>query len=123
MKILISNRSELPIYAQIQEQIAEQIRNGTLAEGTILPSIRQLAKELGVSVITTTRAYKELEEQGFIASRQGKGSVVLASNNSIVLEQYYQKIEQNLKDAIEAARQVNMSDEQMRELLNQFLKE
>ncbi|MDD2972600.1 MAG: GntR family transcriptional regulator, partial [Lachnospiraceae bacterium] len=73
MKIIISNQSELPIYAQIREQIKEQILNGQIDAGTILPSIRKLAKETGVSVITTTRAYNDLEEQGFIASMQGRG--------------------------------------------------
>ena len=71
MKIVIETQSELPIYAQIEEQIKEQILSGELPEGTVLPSIRKLAKEAGVSVITTTRAYSELEAAGFIASRQG----------------------------------------------------
>lgn len=72
MKIIISNQSELPIYAQIKEQVKEQILNGQIEEGTVLPSIRNLAKEVGVSVITTTRAYNDLEAEGFIASMQGK---------------------------------------------------
>ena len=77
MKIIISNQSELPIYAQIREQIKEQILNGQLEEGEVLPSIRSLAKDIGVSVITTTRAYNDLEQEGFIATMQGKGSVVV----------------------------------------------
>jgi len=77
LKIIISNQSELPIYAQIREQIKEQILNGQIKEGEILPSIRSLAKDVGVSVITTTRAYNDLEKEGFIATMQGKGSVVL----------------------------------------------
>ena len=68
MKVILSNQSELPIYAQIREQMKEQISNGQIAEGTVLPSIRQLAKDLGISVITTTRAYRELESEGYIAS-------------------------------------------------------
>ena len=64
MKIIISNQSELPIYAQIREQIKEQILNGQIKEGEILPSIRSLAKDVGVSVITTTRAYNDLEKKG-----------------------------------------------------------
>ena len=68
MKIIISNQSELPIYAQIREQLKEQILNGQIPEGETLPSIRQLAKEVGVSVITTTRAYSELEAEGFMAT-------------------------------------------------------
>lgn len=84
MKIIISNQSELPIYAQIKEQLKEQILNGQIPEGSTLPSIRQLAKEVGVSVITTTRAYSDLEEEGFIATMQGKGSVVLSKDNSML---------------------------------------
>ena len=87
MKIIISNQSELPIYAQIREQIKEQILNGQIKEGEILPSVRSLAKDVGVSVITTTRAYNDLEKEGFIATMQGKGSVVLSSNNKILKEQ------------------------------------
>ena len=87
MKIIISNQSELPIYAQIREQIKEQILNGQIKEGEILPSIRSLAKDVGVSVITTTRAYNDLEKEGFIATMQGKGSVVLSSNNKILKAQ------------------------------------
>ena len=68
LKIIISNQSELPIYAQIREQIKEQILNGQIKEGEILPSIRSLAKDVGVSVITTTRAYNDLEKEGFIAT-------------------------------------------------------
>ena len=123
MKILISNRSELPIYGQIQEQIQEQILNGTITEGTTLPSIRQLAKELGVSVITTTRAYKELEAAGYIASVQGKGSVVLSTDNSMILDQYYQKIEEGLAMAVENARRARMTDQELLELLQNVLKE
>lgn len=73
MKTVISNQSELPIYAQIREQIKAQILNGQAAEGEVLPSICQLAREIGVSVITTTRAYNDLEAEGFIAAVQGKG--------------------------------------------------
>ena len=96
MKIIISNQSELPIYAQIREQIKEQILNGQIKEGEILPSIRSLAKDVGVSVITTTRAYNDLEKEGFIATMQGKGSVVLSSNNKILKEQFIMRIEEGI---------------------------
>ena len=96
MKIIISNQSELPIYAQIREQLKEQILNGQISEGETLPSIRQLAKEVGVSVITTTRAYSELEAEGFIATMQGKGSVVLPTDNNLLREQYLLRIEEGL---------------------------
>ncbi|OYP47010.1 GntR family transcriptional regulator, partial [Lachnotalea glycerini] len=92
MKILVSNQSELPIYAQIKEQIKEQILNGQILEGTVLPSIRMLAKEIGVSVITTTRAYNDVEKEGYISSRQGNGSIVLSKEKKRLKEQYFVRI-------------------------------
>lgn len=109
MKIIISNQSELPIYAQIREQIKEQILNGQIKEGEILPSIRSLAKDVGVSVITTTRAYNDLEKEGFIATMQGKGSVVLSSNNKILKEQFIMRIEEGIETAVESAKQIGMT--------------
>jgi len=116
LKIIISNQSELPIYAQIREQLKEQILNGQIPEGTTLPSIRQLAKEVGVSVITTTRAYSDLEAEGFIASMQGKGSVVLSIDNSLLREQSLMRIEEGLATAIETARTMGMSEEELLEI-------
>lgn len=113
MKIIISNQSELPIYAQIREQLKEQILNGQVPEGTTLPSIRQLAKEVGVSVITTARAYSELEAEGFIATMQGKGSVVLPTDNNLLREQYLLRIEEGLSKAIETAKAMGMSMEEL----------
>lgn len=77
MHIVISNSSDLPIYAQIKDQVKEQILSGELIEDEMLPSLRQLAKDLKISVLTTTRAYNELEQEGFITSRQGKGFFLL----------------------------------------------
>ena len=82
MHIVISNTSDLPIYVQIKEQVKEQILSGELEEDEMLPSLRQLAKDLKISVLTTTRAYNELEEEGFITSRQGKGFFVMSSGCS-----------------------------------------
>ncbi len=118
MKILISNQSELPIYAQIREQLKEQILNGQISEGTVLPSIRVLAKEVGVSVITTTRAYNELEEEGFITSMQGKGSIVLSKENDFLKEQYLMRIEEGISTAIKTAKRINMSEQQVTEMLH-----
>ena len=123
MQILISNQSELPIYAQIKEQMKEQILNGQIPEGTVLPSIRKLAKEIGVSVITTTRAYNELETEGFIASMQGKGSVVLSKDNKILREQYLVRIENGLTAAIETAKRIDMTKEELQQLVNELWKE
>ena len=121
MKIIISNQSELPIYAQIREQLKEQILNGQIAEGSTLPSIRQLAKEVGVSVITTTRAYSELEAEGFIATMQGKGSVVLPKDNNLLREQYLLRIEEGLSTAIETARAMGMSMEELTEVFKNLM--
>lgn len=121
MKIIISNQSELPIYAQIREQLKEQILNGQIAEGETLPSIRQLAKEVGVSVITTTRAYSELETEGFIATMQGKGSVVLSTDNKLLREQYLLRIEEGLATAIETAKTLGMTREELTDIFNSLL--
>ena len=121
MKIIISNQSELPIYAQIREQLKEQILNGQIAEGSTLPSIRQLAKEVGVSVITTTRAYSDLEAEGFIATMQGKGSVVLPTDNDLLREQYLLRIEEGLSTAIETARAMGMSMEELTEVFKNLM--
>ena len=123
MRIVISNQSELPIYAQIKEQVKEQILNGQINEGTVLPSIRQLAKELGVSVITTTRAYSELESEGFISSVQGKGSIVRKRDNSMIREQYLKKIEQGLETAIATAALIDMPEKELRSMFEILIKE
>ena len=122
MRIIISNQSELPIYAQIKEQLKEQILNGQIPEGSTLPSIRQLAKEIGVSVITTTRAYSDLEAEGFIATMQGKGSVVLSKDNSMLREQYLMRIEEGLTTAIGTARVMRLSDEELNEIFQNLLR-
>lgn len=122
MRIIISNQSELPIYAQIKEQLKEQILNGQIPEGSTLPSIRQLAKEVGVSVITTTRAYSDLEAEGFIATMQGKGSVVLSKDNSMVREQYLMRIEEGLTTAIETARMMGLPDEELTGIFQNLLR-
>ena len=123
MKVIVSNQSELPIYVQIKEQIKEQIMNGTIPEGETLPSIRQLAKNLGISVITTTRAYSELEQEGFIAARQGKGSVVLQRDNEMVREQYLKRIEQAFETAIENARYAQIQNDELVNILEALLHE
>lgn len=121
MKVIISNQSQLPIYAQIREQIKEQILSGQIPEGSALPSIRQLAKETGVSVITTTRAYSELEAEGFIATMQGKGSVVLPTDNNLLREQYLLRIEEGLSTAIELAKMMGMPREELMDIFNNLL--
>lgn len=117
MKVIISNQSELPIYAQIKEQIKEQILNGQISEGSTLPSIRSLAKELSVSVITTSRAYSDLEAEGFIASAQGRGSIVLSQNNELLREQYLKRIEEGLTTAIQTSRIIRLKREELLQMV------
>ncbi len=87
MKIVILNTAKIPIYEQIKEQIKAAIYSGELVEGEVLPSIRQLARDLKISVITTTRAYNDLEQEGFIVSVPGKGCFVMPKNSELIREQ------------------------------------
>ena len=104
MEILISNSGQEPIYAQITRQIEQQILSGTLRQGDALPSIRLLAKELRISVITTKRAYEELEAGGFITTVPGRGSVVAAQNPALLREETLRRVEAQLQGAVDAAR-------------------
>ena len=104
MEILISNSGQEPIYAQITRQIEQQILSGTLRQGDALPSIRLLAKELRISVITTKRAYEELEAGGFITTVPGRGSFVAAQNPALLREETLRRVEAQLQGAVDAAR-------------------
>ena len=103
MEIYISNTSGVPIYAQITEQIRAKILSGELKEGEALPSIRLLAKELRISVITTKRAYEDLEAAGFIHTAPGKGSFVAAADPELHREATLKKVEELLSQALDAA--------------------
>ncbi len=113
MRIILSNHSQQPIYEQIKEQIKEQILTGEMVPGQELASIRQLAKELKISVITTSRAYTELEAEGFIATRAGKGSIVLERDNEMIKEQYFKKVEESLMQIIQYARMIKIPKEEV----------
>jgi len=117
LHIVISNSYDLPIYAQIEEQVKEQILSGELEENDMLPSLRQLAKDLKISVLTTTRAYNELEQEGFITSRQGKGFFVMSSSSNLIREQLVKEVEKNLNNAILAAQRASMSEDEIISLL------
>ena len=121
MRIIISNSSPLPIYEQIKEQIKAQILTGVLAEDALLPSLRQLARDLKISVLTTTRAYNELEQEGFITSRQGKGFYVMPSGSALIREQLLREVELDLNNAIHAAQRANMTDIGLVQLLQLLL--
>ncbi len=123
MKILISNKSDLPIYEQIKVQIKEQIMSSEIPENEFLPSIRQLAKDLGISVITTTRAYSDLETEGFVATIQGKGTFVLPKDNEMVKEQYLKRIEKAFTVAIENGKFANISNNELIVILKNLMKE
>ncbi len=104
MKIVVSNRSGVPIYEQIKEQVKEAIFSGELQEDEMLPSLRGLARDLKVSMITTTRAYSDLEQEGFIVNVQGRGSFVLPRNKELARENALHKIEDGLSGIIAAAK-------------------
>lgn len=123
MKILLSNQSGIPIYSQVETQIREQIMNGSLPEGTLLPSIRQLARDLQISVITTTRAYNELEAQGLITTVPGKGTYVLAPDNDLVREQYLKKIEDCFTEAAGYAKLAHISQAELQQMLSMMMEE
>ncbi len=117
MNIQISNASSDPIYLQIKNQIKASIISGKLRAEEQLPSIRYLAKELRVSVITTKRAYDELEIEGFINSVQGKGSFVSIQNKELIREEQLRKVEASLLDAIKGAELAGLSIEELKDLL------
>jgi len=117
MDIIISNASGKPIYEQITSQIKTMILNGTLQEGEALPSMRLLAKELRISVITTKRAYEDLERDGFIETVTGRGSFVAGKNLEFVKEEHLRMIEEKLLEAARLAKTVDISPEEMIEIL------
>ena len=123
MKIIISNSSEDPIYEQIIKQIKNQIINGELDEEEPLPSIRKLARELGISVITTKRAYEELEREGFIDTVAGKGSFVAGQNREFLKEKKMKAVEDKLTEAVAEARMLEIGYKELKEMLSILYKE
>ncbi|MDU7338432.1 MAG: GntR family transcriptional regulator [Clostridium sp.] len=122
MDILISNSDTRPIYEQITHQIKNQIINGALKEGDALPSMRVLAKELRISVITTKRAYEDLERDGFLITRAGKGSFVATRNVSAIQEEHLRQVKNHLSKAVQLALLSSISQEQLSDLLNRLYK-
>ena len=117
MDIIISNSSGKPIYEQITSQIKEMIMNGSLKTGDALPSMRTLAQNLRISIITTKRAYEELEKDGFIESFTGKGSFVKAQNQELMREEALKQIEEFFRLSCEKAKMLNVSIDELSELL------
>ncbi len=117
MKIIISNSGGQPIYEQIVTQIKSLIISGELNEGDALPSMRLLAKELRISVITTKRAYEELEREGFIVSVTGKGSFVASKNIELIREQRLKEIEGHMQSAVDLAGSCGVGIDELIEMI------
>ena len=120
MKIIISNSDSRPIYEQITAQIKNLIITGELKSGEALPSMRYLAKELRISVITTKRAYEDLERSGFIETVAGKGSFVSGMNADFIREEHLRIAEEHLRQAVEAAKSAGISKQELAETLGIF---
>ncbi len=123
MKIILSNASPDPIYEQIARQIKNQIISGDLEEGAPLPSIRMLALELQISVITTKRAYEELEKEGFIDTVGGKGSFVAVQNKELLREKKMKIVEDKLNEAVAEARLLGISYQELQKMLDLLYQE
>ena len=121
LKLIISNVSGVPIYEQIKQQVKAAILSGELKEEEALPSLRTLAKDLKISVLTVTRAYTELEQEGFVKNVQGRGCFVLGSGSELMKEQLICKVENGLTEAIKAAKIANLSNEELHHLLDILL--
>ena len=121
MNSQINNSSNDPIYLQIKNQIKSQIISGDLQVGDKLPSIRFMAKELRISMITAKRAFDELEAEGFIDSVQGKGNFVARQNKELIREEYLKKIEERIQDIIEFSDIIGLSNSEIMQMIKSFL--
>ena len=120
MKIIISNSSSVPIYEQIKNAIINQIMNGELEEEEALPSIRSLASDIKISVMTIKKAYDELESEGYIVSIQGKGTFVAPKNTELAREQAQKDIEDHIQKAIDIANRFNITKKEIIDLIEIF---
>ena len=123
MKVIISNSSPDPIYEQITKQVKAQILSGDLAEGLALPSIRRLAHDLQISVITTKRAYDELEKEGFINTVGGKGTFVAVQNPELLREKKMKIVEEKLAQAVDEAKIMGIGEDQIVHMLQLLFQE
>ena len=123
MNIIINNKNNVPIYDQIYSQIKNQIIAGTLQQDQALPSIRNLAKDLRISVITTKRAYDELEREGFIYTLPAKGCFVAPQNPDLLREQTLRQMEQHIQEIIQLGTACNLSKEELLEMFQIYLEE
>ena len=116
MKLIISNSSQIPIYEQIKNAIISQIMNGDLEEGEVLPSIRNLAADIKISVMTIKKAYDELESSGYITIKQGKGAFVASKNTELAKEQARKDIENHINKIIEISNNFNIDKQDILDL-------
>ena len=123
MRLIVSNSSGEPIYEQIKAQVKAAILSGELQEDEALPSLRTLAKDLQISVLTVTRAYTELEQEGFVKNVQGRGCFVQGRGSELIREQLLRKAESALQEAIRAAKMAELPKQQLHELLDILLEE
>lgn len=123
MHIIISNASNEPIYKQIAKQIKDMIIRGELKEGELLFSIRNMAKELGISVITVKKAYEELEKEGYIVTTQGKGTFVAVKNPELLKEMRYKLVEEKLEEAVFTGKSLGLTLEEMINMLEILYRE
>ncbi len=123
MDIIIVNDSATPLYEQMTSQIKALILKGDLEQGALLPSIRMMAKELKVSIITVKRAYEELEKEGFVQTTPGKGTYVSLANKERLKEMQMSQIEEQLEKAIVAAKSIDMSLEEIKERIELIYEE
>lgn len=118
MDIIISNTSETPIYQQLKDQIKDAVLSGELQAGDILPSIRKLANETRVSVLTTRRTYEELEREGFIKTVHGKGSFVASKSKDFLREEKLKQVEEKLTNAYEAGKIIGVTRQEMHDMMD-----
>ena len=123
MDIIISNSSNEPIYLQIVNQIKAMIMSGELSPGEALPSMRNLAMQMRVSLITTKRAYEELERDGFIETYTGKGSFVKAQNAELLREENLRQVEEHLQKAVQKAKMSGITFEELSDILKMLYEE
>lgn len=123
MQIILNNSSMIPIYEQLVDQVKHRILTGVMAEYQALPSVRALAGELKISALTVKKAYDKLEEDGFVVTVHGKGTYVAPTNRALAMEARRRAVEEEFQKALEKARAVGMTPEEIRELVELLLEE
>ena len=120
MKMIISNSSAVPIYEQIKNSIIEQIMNDELKEDEVIPSIRNLAQDIKISVMTIKKAYDELEQEGYIISRQGKGTFVAPKNTELAKDKAQKDIEEYITKIVDISLKFDISKDEIIDIFNLF---